>query len=390
MRRSLLVIFTAALAASVSKVSHADSVTISGIFKTSVDHTTIRSPVRARAGTHTSEVRVVDESSRISFNVVEDLGGGIQAIAQLDWRINTDQGKDAVGGNAHVGLRSKTFGRVVVGRQDLHYHVAFDSLLISGSLKATSISLTSYMANRVAIAGTSRTPNMIMYTAPPLGDFRFNAAYSTSPDPSVAVVINNENVISEGNPTESDIGSTIRRGRAFWLNPHYQAKKWRAGWSYWNSKPDTGVVRLGVGASDQVANRLFATFSHAGFVIGLTWDKSRLAGNAGPTNGVITNERTAWSVPASYVHGENEIHLHYTKANNDRKTVAIDGARMIAIAYVRNLSKRTSLALTYSKIINDPGAGYNFFTTVSLGNVSSNIAAGEDPRLLSATIRHTF
>ena len=68
------------------------SVTISGYLKAGFDQVKVTSPSAARsaAGTNLSESRVTDHSSRILFNVVEDLGGGMQAIGQFDLRISMD------------------------------------------------------------------------------------------------------------------------------------------------------------------------------------------------------------------------------------------------------------------------------------------------------------
>ena len=88
--------------------------------------------------------------------------------------------------------------------------------------------------------------------------------------------------------------------------------------------------------------------------------------------------------------GNNQFHFHYTRARDDRITVAQDGARMVALSYQYTLSKRTSVGITYAKITNDAGAAYNFFTATSLGSASAAIAAGEDPRMLAGTIRHAF
>jgi predicted porin len=163
-------------------------------------------------------------------------------------------------------------------------------------------------------------------------------------------------------------------------------------------KPDGGTaVPAGVTASqfDQRSNKLYGSFKIAGFKIGLAWDKSTLRGNFGPSvttgAGVKTNERTAWSLPISYIMGNNGFHFHYTKARDDKITAAQDGAKMVALSYQYTLSKRTSVGLTYAKITNDVGAAYNFFTSTSLGNsTGSAVAAGEDPRMFAGTLRHAF
>src|SRR5262250_2894626 len=76
------------------------SVSISGYIKMSIENVKLGNFTRAG---HNGENRVVDENSRIIFNVVEDLGGGNQAIVQVDLRVTTDVGTDTAGGNNWVG-----------------------------------------------------------------------------------------------------------------------------------------------------------------------------------------------------------------------------------------------------------------------------------------------
>jgi predicted porin len=65
---------------------------------------------------------------------------------------------------------------------------------------------------------------------------------------------------------------------------------------------------------------------------------------------------------------------------------------MWAMAYSYDLSKRTSLALTYAQIKNNSGATYNLFTSTSLGlgGSAGAIQAGEDPKMFGLTMRHAF
>jgi predicted porin len=362
-------------------------VTISGIFKMSLDNQRLGGYTRLG---NNSETRLADDSSRVLFNVVEDLGGGLQAIAQLDWRIAFDQGADNIGGNNHVGLRSKSLGRIFVGRQDLHYFNRESNLTdLAGSLKADSISLLAYAGGGgTAIAAATRTPNVIHYTSPDWGGFTVVAAYSTSPNPGGAVA----GVGAAGSVTESDIGSGVRRGNAWNINPNFAAANWQIGWSHWNQKNDGGIgaAALAGAGGDQRSDRLYGSFKIAGFKVGLAWDKSRIKSAAGATSGTELSNRTAWSIPVSYVMGNNQFHAHYTRARDDNRIAGDQGARMVALSYQYTLSKRTSVGLTYAQIRNNAGAAYNFFTTASLGSASAVAVAGEDPRMFAGTIRHAF
>ena len=59
------------------------SVTISGNIKMSMQQYKLSNAAAARAGQNTSQSLVHDDSSRIIFNMTEDLGAGLQAIETL-------------------------------------------------------------------------------------------------------------------------------------------------------------------------------------------------------------------------------------------------------------------------------------------------------------------
>jgi predicted porin len=352
------------------------SVTISGFLKASFDNIKYSGVTPGRA--NNSETRVTDNSSRIIFNVVEDLGGGLAAIAQIDWRVTQDAGADAIGGNNHVGLRSKTWGRVFIGRQDVHYFNRESDLTGKGDLRADSISLLAYAGGgKVAIANATRVPNIIHYTTPNWGGFTVIAAYSTNPAAQ-----------------DADIAAAAganRKGRAWHLNPNFAGANWQVGYSYYSGKFD--APGAAIAGADQRGDRLYGSYRWGGFKIGAAWDKSKLKTAAGATAGATVSDRTAWSIPLSYTWGAHEIHGHYTKARDDKATAAVqDGAKMWALAYAYNLSKRTSAAVTYAKLNNDTGAAYDLFTNNSgLASAAAGATvAGEDTRLLSFTLRHAF
>ena len=397
MNKKLLVVAVAGALAAPGVALAQSSVTISGVFKASLENIRIGSKV---ALTNSSENRIADDSSRILFNVVEDLGGGLQAIGQADMRLPMASGNlIAMSGNTHVGLRSKSMGRIFVGRQDVHYgNTESDMSALAGDLRADAVSLLAFTAGGVAIAGATRTPNIIHYTTPNFSGFTAIVAYSTGSAgtssgqanvSNVGAVVNTSTISA---PQQSDTATTIRKGSAINFNPNYAASNFQVGYSYWNSKPDGGTAATSSGNAnaDQRSDKIYGSFKMAGFKVGLSWDKSRLKGNIGAAAGTTLAERTAFSIPVSYMMGNNGFHFHYTKARDDKATVAQDGAKMVALSYQYTLSKRTSVGLTYAKITNDAGAAYNLFTGTSLGNSPAAAAAGEDPRLMAATIRHAF
>jgi len=424
MNKKLLAVAVAcALAAPGVALAQMSSVTISGILKVGVDNLNISNPAAARAGKNTSEMRVTDNSSRILLNMTEDLGNGLAAVGQVDIRFSTDIGSNAyassptnvgattmgASGNTWVGIQSKSMGRIFFGRSDLHYGSQPDDIATkAGALMASSVGLFDYIGG-TAIAGGTRTNNVVRYDSPNWGGFEVTLAGSTNPT----------NV-------ESDLQSTAvtRKGSAWNLKPRYTAGNWGAGWSHWDQKADgdstpgaltsspavctaaqttAGGVNVGTGCltnvtaastpANQKSDTLYGYMTFGGLKVGLGFNKSKLINAA---TSAETNNRDAWTIPISYTFGPNNIYFHYTQAKDDKDTAATDGAKMWALAYVYELSKRTSVGLTLAQITNDSGAAYNFFTNGPggangvFGSVNSASLAGEKPRVVAMTVRHAF
>ena len=407
MNKKLLAVAVAGAFTAAPLAAFAQStVTISGFFKSSVENVSIHNAAAARVGAK-SEGRLADDSSRIVFNVVEDLGGGMRAVAQADMRINIanpSSGLPPMAGNTHVGLRG-SWGQVRAGLQDLHYGGRESYLTDKGDLRADSISLLAYAnGGGQAIANASRTPNVVFYDTPEFfGGLTGRVAYSFSPANNgasglTAAAGTTGQGLAVPPSTSADIGSTARKGRAWNLNPNYSANGINAGLSIWNAKMDNpnGYPAAAAGSADQKAVRAYGSYLFAfGLRVGLAYDQSKLVGAQAANAGTTLSKRSVWSIPVTYAWGPYEIHAHYDKAGNDKGAIgAVAGtnfrANMFAISGQYNLSKRTSLALNYAQINNNTSATYNFFTSTSLGSADAGLKAGEDPRLWSLTVRHAF
>ena len=366
------------------------SVTISGFFKMGVENIT-----KGDFGGvgNNGENRVADNSSRLIFNVAEDLGGGLQAIGQIDNRFVPDNGAISATGNTWVGLRSTSWGALTIGRWDLHYgQNASDIVNKAGALKAASISLLDFVntvtvastattrgnAATNAIANATRTPNVIKWQSPVWGGFDMIAAYST-----------NAGAASEADIGGATAGVTTRKGYAWNINPQFTGANWQVGYSYWSSKPDASLA-------DQQGNNLFGWYKFGGFKIGASYNKSKLKNAA---TGVDAADRDAWSIPVSFTTGPHNILAHYTRANKDKVAdgagIGDTNAQMMAIAYVYDMSKRTSVGFTYAQIKNEANAAYALFTdggngTTGLSSTNAAPIAGEDPQLFAITMKHAF
>lgn len=160
------------------------------------------------------------------------------------------------------------------------------------------------------------------------------------------------------------------------------AANWQVGWTNWRLGPDEFA------AADQRGDRLWAYYGWGGFRLGLAWDHAKLISGA---TGLVTSDRTAWAVPMRYTTGSHSFHLEYRKAHDDRATAAADGVRVTALGYSYDLSKRTSLGLTYTRGTSDASAFYHLYNwAAGPGSPSAGVAAGEDPRIWSFGLRHAF
>jgi len=341
------------------------SFAITGYFKLSYE--VIKLGDFTRSG-RSGEDRVADDRSRIYFRVVEDLGGGLQAIGQVDWRITMDAGSDAADGNDYLGLRSMTWGTVRLGRLDLHYLYSASKINAKGSYKSTNLSLLAYAGGGGdPIANDSRTPNVVVYDSPGWSGFHLQAAYSTNPDAS-----------------EADLASPSRKGYAWNLRPYYRSKDLEVGYSYWKSKPDAPTAA----SVDQRGDRVWASYKWNNFYIAAAWDHTKFDNSL---TGVQTSRRDAWSIPLWYQMGRHGFHLEYSEAQDDKATAVNDGAKMLALAYSYDFSRRTSAALTYASIRNASGAVYNLYGSASAqGSPDAVVFPGEDPRIIALTVRHSF
>ncbi len=446
MQKKLLAVAVAGALAVPGIALAQSSVTISGYMKVGMDNVRF-SGATAPAGAagitraQSSENRVVDHSSRILFNITEDLGGGLQAIGQMDTRFNVSDipqpnslgyAGAVGGGNTWVGLRSKSWGTVTFGRHDLHYGKAGDDTaakagslqLISSSIfdvvggPIASTSTASQATTSRAMAGQTRTNNVVRWDSPQWGIFSATVAASTNPLQAGGGGTNVEGDVHTSATglagTGDRAGTTIRRKGSGWnLNPKLTGKDWFVEWSHWQAKQDTNNshgLTFSTSATtatavqhDQRSDVLAGNMRFGGFKIGLAWNRSR---TTDPASGLVSGDRKAWAIPLSYVWGRHSVSGHWTKTGSSSSvtvagaTTALNvtvsgsstGAQMWAIAYDYSMSKRTHIGLSYGQLRNDANANYGLFYNAqsAFGSASNAALAGEDSRIVAATLRHNF
>lgn len=377
-------------------------VTINGIFKVGIDQYSVSGDnnfTGANARQKKSEMRITDNSSRLLIGVTEDLGGGLAAVGQWDIRGPMDSAASfANSGNTYVGLRSNSWGTLALGRFDLHYGSQPDDIASkAGALMAASISLMDYFGSGlVPIASATRTPNVVKWDSPKWGGFDLTGAYSTTGQAITTSTVRGIAGVpggGGGQAFESDLSlgtASTTSGSSYNLKAQYTAANWNVGGSLWSSKAD-GVASTAEQKVDSTI--IWGYIRFGGFKVGAAMNDGK-----GTIGGVEQTKRQAYTIPASYTTGAHNFYAHYTAAQKDKALESLGlndtGAKMYAFAYVYDLSKRTSVGITYAKIDNELHASYNFFTntnaTTGLGSTNATLLNGEDGQLVAATIRHAF
>lgn len=173
----------AVLGGAASLASAQSSVQLYGIVDAAIRHTNNEGPNK---GGLTKMIGGGMSQSRWGINVTEDLGGGLSAIANLENRFTTDDGVTPAPGLTYfaqswVGLRSKSFGQLTMGRQ---YNILFDLVTSSYASFPYSPYMEAYKPE-LGMAMGARANNMLKYVAE-FGPVRAGLQYSFDEGETVA------------------------------------------------------------------------------------------------------------------------------------------------------------------------------------------------------------
>ncbi|HMN81428.1 MAG TPA: porin [Burkholderiaceae bacterium] len=334
---------------------------------------------------------IADGSSRFILSGVEDLGGGLKGIFQIDQRFRGDESRpsNTADGNTFVGLAGG-FGQFRVGKLDLYYGYGTDEHGIRATaLQHSNISILSYVNGTTAIARASRSTNVIRYDSPRFGGVTFGLAFSPNAGGGEGgyqvPVATAAGALNANNP----LGGTgdFQKGQAVQADLSYAAGPIRAGIAFWDEKTE-GYKTLGRDAGQKAA-RIWGGYNFGLFDIGLTVDQSKFTG-VNAANQEL--KRTAFSIPIKVNIGSGTLLFTASAAGKTKLGGATqDGtdARMYVLGYDYALSKRTSLGVSYAFLDNKANAAYAPFTGNALGSIA-NPTAGQDIKQLYLGIRHAF
>ena len=410
MKKTLIAL---AALATVSSSFAQSSVTISGFLHGSYDTFSVKNAGATRTG-NKSENRVTDNSSRIVFNVVEDLGKGLSAVGQFDMRVGLDAqqrfapddkpGATSVNpasyggttGNNHVGLVSKDMGAIRLGRQDIHYTEGAHFNHTATATIASSINILHAApgAGNGSSANWSRTPNLLWYASPTIAGFSGVLGYSTNGTRTSGGFMEQEN----------DMASNQRKGSTAYQRLAYTNGPLALVYSNVNSKSDwigTGTISAGSSVNsqaqanpDQNSSIITAKYTMGDFSVGYAAATNTRNAVATATLGQETKVATN-QLGLGYKTGAHNF--AYTISNKgDTKiagvTAANTGAKQTSLVYGYDLSKRTSVNIAMVNLTNESGASMSLFYNGenAVGSYGSGALAGEKHTATAISLKHSF
>jgi predicted porin len=348
MKKSLLAL--AILGAFAGAASAQSSVTIYGIVDTGIARID-------NGGDSVTQLKSGNNnSSRIGFKGVEDLGNGLKASFVLENGINTDDGSAATASAAfsrlaYVGLEGG-FGAVRLGRQNSQIKTALaqiDPFETGGLINAVNFLAGGGIPERVS--------NQITYTAPNMGGFQASVGY-----------VFGETV----GDTSANNGWGAQLGYANGpLNVQFGYNKQNKT----ATDPVTGAVVPGGADNDTDFYTLGATYDFGGFKLHAAYGHQKAEQTTGDDIKVKSG-----LIGVTVPFGASKIRAEYIRNNDDRDD---HDSSLWALGYTYSLSKRTTLYATYARTSNDDDSKLAFG--------SSPVAvAGENASGLAIGIQHNF
>ena len=291
-------------------------------------------------------------SSRLGFRGVEDLGGGLKAAFHLEGAVNADTG--SVDTNRFFGRRATVsllggFGEVRLGRD---YTPTFWNLTVFDAFGTNGVG-SSLNPDQLSAGTRVRADNSIGYFLPTgiggvYGQVMAAAAENTAPGVPATVGA------AAGNPGRY-VGGRI----GFAAGPFDIAGAY-------------GVQRYATGAEDLKTFNIGGSYD-LGFLKLMAYFNRDKQGD---------DKDRVVSVSAVVPFGQSEIHVGYDndKRDNDGFTTKVD---QIKLGYVYNLSKRTALYGTVSRLNNKDD------TALAIGGGFPIDVAGKS-KAAEVGLRHIF
>lgn len=308
-----------------SAVMAQSSVTIYGRVNTTIEH--------QKTGKD-SVTGMFNNSSRIGFKGVEDLGNGLKVGFQLESGFNSDDGNQALAftRQSEVNL-SGNFGMLRLGNFTPESYFATADYISMHNHDTGSSADVLYHDPVWAPTGTAAVPNKVSYRTPTFNNFWA------------------EGGVSFHEKAKGQAG----RHNGYDLAANY----------------NQGPLGLGAGYSQRGSQKQLAlrgSYAVGDFVLGAYYQRNKHFADG---------TRNNFRLSGMYVLNASEFHVNVGHAGKWSK-VADSSATQWTLGYNYNLSKRTKVYTYYTKVNNKKGADY---MTGTPGDDFSSFALG---------VRHNF
>ena len=372
--------------------------------------------------------RITSNSSNIGFRGVEDLGGGLKAIFQIESAIgfdnqatfgtNTATGSAVGGGfgtrNTNVGL-SGNWGTVFAGQWDTPYKVlsgAVDPMFFTGISYTGAIIGTpgfgigpvtngnvTLNAAGTAISNTAnasferRQGNSVQYWTPSFKGFSGKIAYSLNEGKtsnSLGLVQINPNIWSANAEYEN---GPVYFGYGYELHTDYFGLGAIAPAA--QAVPVAAVGGSPAASSRDTGNKFVARYSFGKTRLGLIYEKLKYEqeNSAALAANFKSYDRNAYALTGTHEIGRGTIRALYGRAQSGSCNLVGGGAcltnslgaQQYSLGYSYSLSKRTDMYGFYTRVANDANATYQFANAAGIGATAGAASVGY---LLG--MRHTF
>jgi predicted porin len=346
---------------------------------------------------NTTVNRLSSNSSRLGVRGTESLGGGLNAIFQIESSINGDTNSGNLGGReTFVGLQGSwgrfTMGQFLMPQDDLH-PIFGNAPTLTTSIFSTAALWAQGPLNKGQGGFDARLGNSLRYDSPNFGGFTGAFQYSTRDSSGAA----DANASVSGN--DGDHPSELRHANVIGANLIYSNGPFNAGVSFENNNKvrcsdckdwdwtitgawDFGSVWQGFGL------RVAAVYEGTKYQV--PNPASTNLGNIGDL------KRNFWGVSATIAVGGGKIYAWYGQAQRGRGSAPAGscvGGLCIGdstksnhweVTYSYSLSPRTLLYAGYTRIGNENNARYQF-------NINPYpIAPGGKPQGLGFGMVHFF
>lgn len=307
--------------------------------------------------------RVSSNSSRFGMRGTESLGGGLNAIFQLESNVSWDSGNSSSSGIASresfAGLQGVwgkvTMGKFLMPQDDLHAIFGNAPTLLT-SILATSDVWGQGNLSKGAGGFDARTGNNVRYDSPNVQGFTGALQYSTR-DSSGNAIVGGDN---------GDHTSEMRHAYVLGGNVIYSNGPIQAGVSFEQNQKVRGDGLNDTDWSIAGAYDFGTIMQGFGLRVGAVYEHTRYDTPTGDL------KRDFWGVSGTIPAGGGKVYLFYGRAS-DGKGGAADGTNVGYVVrgsdtgvaqweatYSYSLSPRTLLYAGYVKLANECKAPYSF------------------------------